>query len=122
MQYIAFVFAIFGFFAYLELGKLKNRVADLERELTKKEGSSYHESRKELLEAARTYIGEKVELDLKEDQMDIDVVNYGNTKHGTNTVVDVDDDWLLVRIDTPKGTKEKLLRLESVERITVLKD
>ena len=59
-------------------------------------------------------------LDLKEDHEDVDVTMYGNTKHGSNTILDVDDEWMLVRIDTPKGTKEKLLRLESVERISVL--
>ena len=61
-------------------------------------------------------------LELEEDHEDVDVTMYGNTKHGSNTILDVDDEWMLVRIDTPKGTKEKLLRLESVERISVLEE
>ena len=42
---------------------------------------------------------------------------YGNTKHGSNTILDADEEWMLVRIETPKGTKEKLIRMESIARI-----
>ena len=42
---------------------------------------------------------------------------YGNTKHGANTILDADEDWVLVRVDTPKKSVEKLIRLEGIERI-----
>ena len=54
MQYAAFVFGIFGFFAYLELSSIKKRVAELERELTKMKGTSYHEDRTSLLKIAQS--------------------------------------------------------------------
>ena len=122
MGVIGFIFGIFGLLAYLEVPRLKTRIADLERELTGMQGTSFHENRSALITTAKTYIGQSVTLDLEEDHADTDIVMYGNTKHGTNTILDVDDEWLLVRIEGPKGSKEKLLRLESVKRIVVAKD
>ena len=122
MGVVGFVFGIFGLWAYLEVPKLKTRITDLERELTRMQGTSFHEDRAALYEAAKGYVGKTVNLELEEDHEDVDVTMYGNTKHGSNTILDVDDEWMLVRIDTPKGTKEKLLRLESVERISVLEE
>ncbi len=119
MEIIAYVFGIFGLMAYLETSSLKKRVSVLERELTRTKGTSYHEDRSSLVEAARSCIGKKVRIDLGEDQEDMDIVMYGNTKHGSNTILDVDEEWLSVRIDTPKGSVEKLLRMESVVRISV---
>ena len=119
MQYIAYVFGIFGLLAYLEVSSLKKRISVLERELTRTKGTSYHEKRSTLLEVARSYIGKKVRIDLGEDQEDMDIVMYGNTKHGSNTILDADEEWLTVRVDTPKGSKEKLIRMESVVRISV---
>ena len=120
MQYIGFIFGIFGLLAYLEVSSLKNRVSELERELTKTKGTSFHDERVSLLEAAKSYIGEKVELTLKEDHTDVDVVMYGNTKYGSVTIVDADEEWMRVYVETPKGNKEKLLRMESVAKITKL--
>ena len=122
MQYIAFVFGIFGLMAYLELSEMKKRVSSLEEELTKLKGTSYHEERTSLLQAARSYIGEKVRLELKEDQGDLDILNYGNTKHGSIVIQEADDTWLRIIVETPKGRKEKLIRMESIERISLIKE
>ena len=122
MQYAAFVFAIFGFMAYLQQSSLQKRVAELERELTKMKGTSYADSREELIRAARSYIGQKVRLALKEDYPDADILMYGNTKHGANTILDSSDGWILVRIDSPKGSKEKLIRAGSVKRISLVRE
>ena len=120
MGIIGFIFGIFGLLAYFEVPKLKSRVTDLERELTKMQGTSFHEDRAALQEAAKNYIGQPVKLELDEDHGDVDIMMYGNTKHGTNEILDVDGEWLLVRVVTPKGTKEKLIRMESVARIGVV--
>ena len=122
MEVLGFIFGIFGLMAYLQIGPLKNRIEELERELTKIKGTSYHEDRTSLISAARSYIGKKVRIELKEDHEDIDIINYGNTKYGSNTLMDVDEEWLLIKIESPKGTINKLLRMESVERISVIKD
>lgn len=117
MIYVAFVFAIFGFMAYLQISSLKKRVDELERTLSKQKGTSYYNRRKSLSQIARSYIGKPVTLTMKEDHMDSDIISYGNTKRGSNTIVDVDEDWILIRIKSPKGEKEKLIRLESIQTI-----
>ncbi len=117
MQYIGFIFGIFGLIAYMQVFELKKRVQAMERELSKMKGTSFHDDRKALLQAARGLIGRNVEIKMKEDHMDADIINYGNTRYGSNTILDADDDWLLIRIDSPKESMEKLIRLESVKRI-----
>ena len=92
----------------------------MEDQLSKLSGTSYHDGRTALGKMARDNIGKRVVLDLKEGHEDVDIVSYGNTKHGSNTILDADDEWMLVRVDTPKGSKNKLIRLGSVERISLL--
>ena len=76
MIYVAFVFAIFGFMAYLQISSLKKRVDELERTLSKQEGTSYYNRRKSLSQIARSYIGKPVTLTMKEDHMDSDIISY----------------------------------------------
>ena len=115
---IGFVFGIFGLVAYMQISPLKTRIAGLERELTRMRGTTYHETRSSLMDAAQSCIGRSVTLELAEDHEDGDVFNYGNTKHGSITILDADEEWLYIQIESPKGTKRKLLRMESVERIS----
>ncbi len=122
MEYVAFVFAIFGFMAYFQISALKRKVENLEEQLTKIQGTPASLDRSALTSAIKTYVGQKVRIDLKEDHEDADIVMYGNSKHGSNTILDVDDDWFLVRISSPKGDKTKMIRLSSVERISLVKE
>ena len=122
MEYAAFIFGIFGLMAYMQVSSLKGRIDEMERQLTQMKGTSYHEDRTALLQAAKNYMNKAVNIDLKEDHEDFDIMNYGNSKHGTNTILDADNEWLLVRIETPKAVKTKLLRMESIERISVIKE
>lgn len=94
MEYVGIVFGIFGLFAYLQLSSLKKRINKLEEELAGIAGTSLFEERRALLDAVETYIGKQVIIDLKEDCEDVDIVMYGNSKHGTNTILDADHDWL----------------------------
>ena len=57
---------------------------------------------------------------MKEDHGDMDIINYGNSKYGSITVLDSDDEWLLIHIESPKETMDKLIRLESIERISLI--
>ena len=120
MEYVGFIFGIFGLLAYVQLSSLKKRLIALEEELAGIDGTSSHEERRALLDAVEAYIGEQVILDLKEDCEDVDITMYGNSKHGTNTILDADGDWLLVRIDSAKGSKEKLIRAGSIQRISLV--
>ncbi|MBR0161178.1 MAG: hypothetical protein IJQ02_07875 [Oscillospiraceae bacterium] len=122
MEYVGFVFGIFGLLAYIELSSLKKRVNTLEEELAGIAGTSSFEERRALLDAVDSYIGKQVVLDLKEACEDNDIVMYGNSKHGTNTILDADSEWLLVRIESAKGSKEKLLRAGSIRRISLVSE
>ena len=117
MQVLGFVFGIFGLMAYLELSQLKKRVKTLEEQLTKVEGTTYAEDRQSLQKIVRSCIGRSVRLEMKEDERDADIMMYGNTKHGSNTILDADDAWMLVEVKGPKQVKRKLIRLESISRI-----
>ena len=117
MQYFGLIFGIFGLMAYMQVFELKKRVQAMEREMSKMKGTSFHDDPRALLQAARGLIGRKVEIEMKEDHMDADIISYGNTRYGANTILDADDDWLLIHIDSPKESKDKLIRLESVKRI-----
>ena len=73
-----------------------------------------------MVELAKECIGKPVRIDLKEDYEDADIMMYGNSKVGTNTILDVDEDWMRVRVESAKKKpKEKLIRLEAVQRISL---
>ena len=48
----------------------------------------------------------------------MDISYYGNSKHGANVIMEADRDWMLVHVETPKENKDKLIRMESIQRIT----
>ena len=118
MEYVGLVFGIFGLLAFVEMSGLKNRVKKLERQLAATEGTEFYEEKISLAQAVESYMGQEVKLYLKEDCEDADIICYGNTKHGSNTIIESDGDWVLMRISTPKGEKDKLIRLESIEKIS----
>ena len=119
MEYVALAFGILGIMGYLEAASLKKRVKALEDQLAGVEGTAAFEDRLSLLAVVRSYMGKKVEINFREDCMDVDVVMYGNSKHGSNTILDADEDWILVRIESPKDTKEKLIRMSSVSGVSL---
>lgn len=122
MEIIGFVFGIFGLLAYLEVPSLKKRIEDLERDMSKTQGTSYHVDRTALVQATRSYIGKKVNIDLKEDHDDVDIINYGNMKYGTITILDTDGEWVLIRVENKKKNVTKLIRMDSIKGISVLTD
>ena len=118
MEYVALVFSLMGLYAFCQAGELKRRMDKLEGELTKMKGTSFNEARKDLVRLAKDYAGKSVNIGLKEDYMDADIVTYGNTKHGSNTIIDVDDEWMIVKIITPKTEKIKMIRMEEIQTIS----
>lgn len=120
MEYVAFVFGILGMMAYLEVSALKKRVKMLEEQLAKTQGTQAYEDRRSLAQIVSSYIGKQVILEIKEDYQDADITSYGNTKYGSNIILDADEEWVLLRIVSTKGTKEKLIRMAAIERISVV--
>lgn len=121
MEYIGYVFGIFGLVAYLQCSSLKSRIENLESQLAKLEGTSFHEDRQSLMRMAKAHIGERVKIEFREDLEDTDVIMYGNTRNSSNVITDVDDDWIKVHIESPKVSKEKLIRIQSVQSLTIEK-
>lgn len=118
MEYLGIALGIFGFFAFLQVSSLRNRIVALERQLSKMQDTTFSEDRKGLEQIVRSSIGQKVKIDMKEDYWDADILSYGNSKSGFNKIIDVDEEWVLVHIESPKGSKEKLIRLDSVQSLT----
>ena len=119
MEYIAYVFGVFGLMAYLQMSSLKKRISALEEQMSGLQGTSYAENKKSLKKIATELIGKNVIIELKEEQQDYDITMYGNTKYGSNTILDTDDEWVRVRIVSAKKDTEKLIRLHSIARIAV---
>ncbi len=120
MEVIGFIFGIFGLIAYLEIPSLKRQIENLEREMSRTRGTSYHVDRTALVQATKSYIGKKVNIDLKEDHEDADIINYGNMKYGTITILDTDGEWMLICVENKKKKVTKLIRMDSIEGISVL--
>ena len=121
LTYLGFVFGLMGFLAFCSQSDLKRRIKRLEHELASTKGSSYAVARESLAKLASQNIGKTVKISFKEDCWDSDVMVYGNTK-GKNTILDADDNWILVEISTPKKTIEKLFRIDSIDGITLVKE
>ena len=121
MEYVAFIFAIFGFFAYIELSKLKNRVNDLEAQLSKVKGTSHFESAQTIKKLVEQNLGRRVYLNLREGYEDQEIYMALYQKREI-VMVDADGGWILVNVGSPKGTLEKLIRVESIQSIDVVSD
>ena len=120
MEYLGIAFGIFGLLAFFQVTTLKSKVDALERQLAKVQGTSYSEDRQGLEQIVRSSMGQKVKIDMKEDYWDADILSYGNSKHGFNTILDVDGEWVLVRTESPKGSKDKLVRLDSIQSLATV--
>ena len=117
MEYIAYLFGIFGLMAYLEMSSLKKRIKSLEDQLSRMNGTSYAEEKRSLKKIVTDLTGRDVVLQLKEDEQDADIMMYGNTKHGSNIIKDVDEEWVLLTIVSAKKSVDKLIRISSIARI-----
>ena len=120
MEYAAFVFAIFGLMAYVSMSSLKNRVSALEDQLSKMKGTMSFESRDSLRKLVTDNIGKTVYLKMREDYTDQDIYLAVYQKKGI-TILDADEGWVLVSIETPKKTLTKLIRIESIQSVDVVK-
>lgn len=116
MEYLGFIFGVFGLMAFVSLSSLKGRVRSLETQLRSLQGTDYAAEKSSLMAAARGYIGKPVKLSFKEDEEDPDVLTCA-IKNGVCTLTDVDQDWLLVHMEYSKTVKDKLIRVDSVSSI-----
>lgn len=62
------------------------------------------------------YLNKKCELRVKDAMVAIDVMYSA-----TGTLVDMDDEWLMLEVETKKKTVRKLLRVNSVKSVKEIK-
>lgn len=117
MEYLGFVFGIFGFIAYLSVSSLKGRVSELERQLRSIRGTGFAQEKQSLLAAARGYLGKDVALRFREDEEDPDVL-MAAMKMGRCTLLDADEDWLLVHVEHHGAALDRLIRLDTVAALS----
>ncbi|MBQ9489000.1 MAG: hypothetical protein IJU80_03610 [Lachnospiraceae bacterium] len=113
MEYIIWIPAILGLFAFLSIGDLKNRISRLEDQLSFIKGSPAHAEKAAPRKLLNDYVNKNVELEFRGEQYDGDLSVPGNTC----TVLAVDEEWVFVRIVTRKEEKEKLFRLSQISGV-----
>lgn len=62
------------------------------------------------------YLNKKCELKIKDAMVAIDVMFSA-----TGTLVDLDDEWLMLEVETKKKTITKLLRVDSIKSVKEIK-
>lgn len=113
MEYIVWVPALLGLFAFLSIGELKTRINRLEDQLSSMKGSPAHAEKTALKKLLDDCVNKNVELEFRGDQYDGDLSVPGTTC----TVLAVDEEWVFVRIVTRKEEKEKLFRLSQISGV-----
>lgn len=121
MEYVIWPFAIMGFVAFCSMGGLNTRIAKLERQLATVNGSQFHEEKISLMKVLQGYIGKNVVLEMRGERTDLDLVN-ATVRKGSCIVLDVDRDWVLIRVAYDKTEKEKLFRLSEISGVKEGKD
>ncbi len=101
---------IFGIAALLWCISLSGQVDKLKRTL--KEYGMVNSDYTSLREILKKNIGKRIKIEFESDAMDYEIL----AKHCL--LEDIDDDWILVKID--KCDTEKLLRVESIKSIQII--
>lgn len=110
--------AIFGLLAFFQVSAVAARLRRLERS----ENSAVHSERSSVKDDMRKilapYTGKEIHLDFYEDEEDADLelINIGG--HNKIILLDMDEKWALVRIETPKNHRDKLIRISSIRGVS----
>ena len=128
MDTFIWIWALLGFFAFISVISLQDKVSKLERRIRALEDDKAAPARVNLSGKIAEYIGSQVKLDFYDDEDDDDVFAVAATKGGRVTICDCDDRWVLVRLSEPDKkkqepkTQEKLLRIHSIKSITTVSE
>ena len=128
MDTFIWIWALLGFFAFISVISLQDKVSKLERRVRALENDEPMAVRIDLSDKMGAYIGSQVKLDFYDDEDDYDVFAVTATKGGRVTICDCDDKWVLVRLSEPDKkkqkpkTQEKLLRIHSIKSITTVSE
>ena len=110
MEYLG----VFGLISFVLVLTLQGKVSKLERQMREsgigEEGVALNGDLSSSLEKR---IGCQVKLDFYDGEADIDIVGAK-----TVTIKDVDEKWVLVRLENKKKACEKLIRISTIKGIT----
>lgn len=120
MDTIIMVWAILGFFAFLNVLSLQDKVSKLERRIRLLEEDETPSARIDLGGKMPEYIGKCIIPEFYEDEEDADIDVTLTSKNGRVTVVECDDKWVKVRLENGKKICEKLLRIHSIKTVAAV--
>ncbi|PXV91197.1 hypothetical protein C8E03_104205 [Lachnotalea glycerini] len=114
MEYIYGIWAFLGFLAFLQVSSLSTKQKRMERR--ENDDSQVRSSMKDDMKMILTpYVGKEVIFDFYEDEEDLDMVNTNKNKF---ILLDVDEKWALIRIESTRKTVNKLIRISSVKGVS----
>lgn len=119
MDTFIWIWALLGFYAFISVLSLQDKVSKLERRIRLLEDneSTPAPARADLSGKIAEYVGQSVVPEFYEGETDYDIDMALAYKKGRVTILDCDDKWVLVRLDDGKKSQEKLLRIHSIKSI-----
>ena len=110
MEYLG----VFGFISFVFVLTLQGKVSKLERQMREagigEEGAALNGNLSTSLEKR---IGCQVKLDFYDGEADVDIASAKAV-----TIKDVDEKWVLVRLEHKKKACEKLIRISTIKGVT----
>ena len=110
MEYLG----VFGFISFVFVLTLQGKVSKLERQMREagigEEGAALNGDLSTSLEKR---IGCQVKLDFYDGEADVDIASAKAV-----TIKDVDEKWVLVRLEHKKKACEKLIRISTIKGVT----
>ena len=112
MEYLG----VFGFISFVLVLTLQGKVSKLERQMREagigEEGIALNGDLSSSLEKR---IGCQVKVDFYDGEADVDIAGAKYV-----TIKDVDEKWVLVRLENKKKSCEKLIRISTIKGITTV--
>lgn len=112
------IWAFFGFLAFIQIGGIYANSARTRRKERSESGNLHAERssvKDDMTEILAPRIGKEISLDFYEDEEDMDLLFMD--KHHKSILLDIDPKWALIRIETSKTHKEKLIRISSIKGV-----
>lgn len=123
MDTFIWIWALLGFYAFISVLSLQDKVSKLERRIRLLEDneSTPAPARADLSDKIAEYVGQSVVPEFYVDETDYDIDMALAYKKGRVTILDCDHKWVLMRVEDSKDGKnsyEKLLRINSIKSIS----
>jgi len=115
MDYVIGMLAFFGFLAFIQVSSLSTKLKRMERH--ENDDSQMRSSLKDDMKSILApCVGKEIVLDFYEDEEEPDMLD--TSKHNKFILIDVDDKWAFIRIETPRKTVNKLIRFSSIKGVS----